>query len=59
VVRAVTRTRVELPGRDEKAGRGLLLGIPGLALILLVYTALGLALLNNPAGAQILRLLGI
>ncbi|NLW02445.1 MAG: CPBP family intramembrane metalloprotease [Clostridiaceae bacterium] len=59
VVRSVTRNRVELPVRDEKAGRGLLLGIPGVALVLMVYTAIGLELLKNPAGPQILRFLGL
>jgi len=59
VVRAVTRNRVEQPGRDEKAARGLLLDIPGIVLVLTVYTAIGLVLLKNPAGAGILRLLGL
>lgn len=58
-VRAVTAGRVELPGRDEKSARGLLLGIPGLALVLLVYTAIGLILLGNTHGTAILRILGL
>jgi heme/copper-type cytochrome/quinol oxidase subunit 2 len=59
VVRAITTNRVERPGRDKKAARGLLLGVPGIALILMVYTALGLVLLKNPAGTEILRFLGM
>jgi len=58
-VRNVTAEKVKLPVRNEKAAGGLLLGIPGLVLVLLVYTAIGLMLAGNPAGTAILRLLGL
>lgn len=58
-IRAATAGRVERPVKEEKAGRGLLLGIPALVLILTVYASIGLTLLNNPAGAAILRFLGL
>lgn len=57
VIRTVTAKRVERPVRDGRAGRGLLLGVPGLVLVLTVYAAIGLVLLKNPAGTAILRFL--
>jgi membrane protease YdiL (CAAX protease family) len=59
VLRSVTKDNVERPAREKGGAKGLLFGIPGLALILTVYTAIGFTLLQNPTGGRILRFLGL
>lgn len=59
MLKAITRKTHEKPVTLKGSGLGLLAGLPGLALILIVYTAIGLQLLKNPAGKELLRLLGI
>lgn len=56
---AVTKNTVEKPERLKGSAKGLLAGIPGLLLIAVVYTSLGLTLLDNNLGYEILRMLGM
>ncbi len=58
IVRASTQKTVEKPERIKGSAKGLLLGIPGLFLIAVVYVSLGLMLVENPLGKQILRFFG-
>ncbi len=59
LLRSITKPRFEKPVPVKGSGLGLLAGVPGLALILIVYAALGLTLLGNPVGRELLRILGI
>jgi membrane protease YdiL (CAAX protease family) len=59
LLRSITKQRFEKPVSVKGSGIGLLAGVPGLALILIVYAALGLTLLENPVGLELLRFLGI
>jgi membrane protease YdiL (CAAX protease family) len=59
LLRSMTITTVKKPERIRGSAKGLLAGLPGLFLIALVYTALGLMLLNNEKGRMILQLLGM
>lgn len=59
VLRAITKKTFEKPVQTKGNLKGLLFGIPGLALILIVYTSIGLSLLQNPLGKEILRFMGI
>ncbi len=59
VLRSITHNRVETPVRIKGGAWGLLAGIPGLSLIAVVYVSLGLTLLNNDLGRQILVFMGI
>lgn len=58
-LRAATKNRMEQIEREEKASRGLWMGVPGLVLILTVYVSIGLTLMGHPVGKQILRFLGL
>ena len=58
-LKAVTNKKVIKPEQEKGSAKGLLFGIPGLLLILSVYTAIGLTLLKNPAGREILNFLGL
>ena len=59
ILNRITRNTVEKPVTEKGLAMGLLAGIPGLILIAVVYTSLGLTLLNNDLGLQILRFLGM
>lgn len=59
ILKAITRQTVEKPATIKGSVAGLMAGIPGLLLIAVVYTSLGLTLLNNDLGMQILRILGM
>lgn len=59
VLRAITREKVAKPEHEKGSAKGLLFGIPGLILILTVYTAIGMTLVKNPAGAEILKFMGL
>ncbi len=58
-LRTITQKTVEVPVKIKGSARGLLAGIPGLCLIAIVYVSLGLMLLNNDLGRQILVIMGI
>lgn len=59
ILRTITKNTVEKPDTIKGSAKGLLAGLPGILLIVVVYTSLGLILLNNPLGKQLLQLLGI
>ncbi|NMA67472.1 MAG: CPBP family intramembrane metalloprotease [Clostridiaceae bacterium] len=59
VLRAITNKTVEKPIKIKGSAKGLIAGIPGLLLIAVVYTSLGLTLLNNDLGYEILKILGM
>lgn len=59
VVRATTNKTAEKPEKIKGSAKGLMAGIPGLVLIAVVYTSLGLTLLDNSLGYEILRILGM
>lgn len=59
VLRAITQKTVEKPEKIRGSAKGLLLGLPGLALIGIVYVSLALMLFNNDLGQRILTLFGI
>lgn len=58
IVRTITSKTVEKPEKVKGSAKGLLLGLPGLLLIVIVYVSLGLVLVNNPLGRQILVFFG-
>ncbi len=59
ILRSITRNTVEKPEKIKGSGKGLLVGIPGLLMIAIVYTGLGLLLLNNNTGQRILQFMGM
>lgn len=59
ILRAITRTTFEKPEKIKGSGKGMLIGLPGLLMIGVVYTGLGLMLLNNNIGQQILKVMGM
>lgn len=59
ILRAITRKTVEKPEIIKGSAKGLVFGIPGLLLIAVVYVSLGLVLVGNPLGKEIVRFLGI
>jgi len=59
VLRYITQKTVEKPEVIKGSGKGMLIGIPGLMMIGIVYTGLGLLLLNNDIGPKILRFMGM
>jgi membrane protease YdiL (CAAX protease family) len=58
-VKAITKDKVEKPVKVKGSAKGLLIGIPGLLMIGIVYTALALTLLENELGRNILQFMGI
>jgi len=59
ILRYITRETVEKPDVIKGSGKGMLVGIPGLLMIGIDYTGLGLLLLNNDIGPKILRFMGM
>ena len=59
ILRYITQKTVEKPDVIKGSGKGMLAGIPGLIMIGIVYTGLGLLLLNNEIGPKILRFMGM
>jgi membrane protease YdiL (CAAX protease family) len=59
VLRAITQNKAEKPEKIKGSAKGLLMGLPGLALIAIVYVSLGLMLVNNGLGKRILTIFGI
>ncbi|NLP00400.1 MAG: CPBP family intramembrane metalloprotease [Clostridiaceae bacterium] len=59
VLRSITRKTVEKPDKIKGSGKGMLIGLPGLLMIGIVYTGLGLMLLNNNMGQKILQFMGM
>ncbi len=58
-LKAITKDTVEKPQKVKGSGKGLLMGLPGLILIGIVYTALALTLLDNELGKNILQFMGM
>ncbi|HHW21942.1 MAG TPA: CPBP family intramembrane metalloprotease [Clostridiaceae bacterium] len=59
VVKSITKDKVEKPEKVKGSAKGLLMGVPGILMIGIVYTALALTLLDNELGKSILRFMGI
>lgn len=59
VLRAITPKHSQDTGSLKGKKVGILMGLPGLLLIAVVYTTLGMKLLENPLGQSILRFMGI
>lgn len=58
-LRSITKDRVEKPEKVKGSAKGLLIGLPGVVMIGIVYTALALTLLNNELGKSILQFMGM
>jgi len=59
VLRYITQNTVERPEVIKGSGKGMLVGIPGIMMVGIVYTGLGLLLLNNEMGPIILKFMGM
>ncbi|NLB79390.1 MAG: CPBP family intramembrane metalloprotease [Clostridiaceae bacterium] len=59
ILRAITKNTFEKPEKTKGSAKGMLIGLPGLLMIGIVYTGLGLMLLNNNIGQEILRFMGM
>ncbi|MGI6083884.1 MAG: type II CAAX prenyl endopeptidase Rce1 family protein [Acetivibrionales bacterium] len=59
ILRAMTKKTFEKPEMVRGSAKGMLVGLPGLLMIGIVYTGLGLMLLNNNIGQKILQFMGM
>ncbi len=59
ILKGITAKTLEKPQRKAGSFKGLLTGLPGLILIGLVYTAIGLSLVGSDWGERLLRIIGI
>lgn len=59
ILKSITKDTVEKPQKVKGSAKGLLIGLPGLIMIGIIYTALALTLLNNELGKNILQFMGM
>lgn len=59
VLKTITKKTVQKPEKVKGSAKGLLMGLPGLLMIGIIYTALGLTLLDNQLGRSILKFMGM
>ena len=59
ILRAITKKNFTKPEKVKGSAIGVLAGLPGLLIIGVVYTGLGLMLLNNNLGQKILQFMGM
>lgn len=59
ILRAMTKKTFIKPEKAKGSVKGMLIGLPGLLMIGIVYTGLGLLLLNNNMGQRILQFMGM